>query len=109
MFKLAADFMAHMVIRKALLLGKEKMSDLPILYATFTLPVIAHMRLYKSDTKEKHMHTDCLAFAVEQAGEYRPYYSNKVRARYKWKGCQQTSRYPQKTELVPQWRSRDRW
>lgn len=52
-FTHAADFMARMVIRNALFLGKDKMSNLLIPYATFTTPEIAHVGLYESDMKEK--------------------------------------------------------
>lgn len=52
-FTHAADFMARMVIRNALFLGKEKMSTLLIPYATFTSPEIAHVGLYERDLKER--------------------------------------------------------
>lgn len=52
-FTHAADFMARMVIRNALFLGKDKMSNLLIPYATFTSPEIAHVGLYEADMKEK--------------------------------------------------------
>lgn len=52
-FTHAADFMARMVIRNALFLGKDKMSNLLIPYATFTSPEIAHVGLYEKDMKEK--------------------------------------------------------
>lgn len=52
-FTHAADFMARMVIRNALFLGKDKMSSLLIPYATFTSPEIAHVGLYEADMKEK--------------------------------------------------------
>ena len=52
-FTHAADFMARAVIRNALFLGKEKMSNLLIPYATFTSPEIASVGLYESDLKEK--------------------------------------------------------
>lgn len=54
-FTHAADFMARMVIRNALFLGKEKMSNLLIPYATFTSPEIAHVGLYESDLTEKNI------------------------------------------------------
>jgi len=52
-FTHAADFMARAVIRNALFLGKEKMSELLIPYATFTSPEIASVGLYEKDLKEK--------------------------------------------------------
>lgn len=52
-FTHAADFMARMVIRNALFLGKDKMSNLVIPYATFTSPEIAHVGLYEGDMKAK--------------------------------------------------------
>lgn len=52
-FTHAADFMARMVIRNALFLGKDKMSNLLIPYATFTTPEVAHVGLYESDLEEK--------------------------------------------------------
>lgn len=52
-FTHAADFMARMVIRNALFLGKEKMSSLLIPYATFTSPELAHVGLYESDLNDR--------------------------------------------------------
>lgn len=52
-FTHAADFMARMVIRNALFLGKDKLSNLLIPYATFTSPEIAHVGLYEADMEEK--------------------------------------------------------
>lgn len=52
-FTHAADFMARAVIRNALFLGKEKMSNLLIPYATFTSPEIASVGLYGRDLDEK--------------------------------------------------------
>lgn len=52
-FTHAADFMARMVIRNALFLGREKMSSLLIPYATFTSPEIASVGLYESDLNER--------------------------------------------------------
>lgn len=54
-FTHAADFMARMVIRNALFLGKDKMSNLLIPYATFTSPEIAHVGLYEKDMIEKEI------------------------------------------------------
>jgi len=45
--------MARAVIRNALFLGKEKMSDLLIPYATYTTPEIASVGLYEKDLKEQ--------------------------------------------------------
>lgn len=52
-FTHAADFMARAVIRNAFFLGKEKMSNLLIPYATFTSPQIASVGLYERDLKAK--------------------------------------------------------
>lgn len=52
-FTHAADFMARIVIRNALFLGKEKMSNLLIPYATFTTPEIASVGLYERDLKDR--------------------------------------------------------
>lgn len=52
-FTHAADFMARAVIRNALFLGKEKMSNLLIPYATFTSPEIASVGLYGRDLDAK--------------------------------------------------------
>jgi pyruvate/2-oxoglutarate dehydrogenase complex dihydrolipoamide dehydrogenase (E3) component len=42
-FTHAADFMARIVIRNALFLGREKASDLVIPWATYTSPEVAHV------------------------------------------------------------------
>lgn len=52
-FTHAADFMARAVIRNALFMGKERMSNLLIPYATFTTPEIASVGLYERDMKER--------------------------------------------------------
>lgn len=52
-FTHAADFMARMVVRNALFLGTNKMSNLLIPYATFTTPEIAHVGLYESDLRDR--------------------------------------------------------
>lgn len=52
-FTHAADFMARMVIRNALFLGRARFSSLLIPYATFTAPEIAHVGLYESDLRER--------------------------------------------------------
>lgn len=52
-FTHAADFMARAVIRNALFLGKEKMSNLLIPYATFVDPEIASVGLYGNDLDAK--------------------------------------------------------
>ena len=61
MFKFthAADFMARMVIRNALFLGKDKMSNLLIPYAAFTSPEIAHTGGYEEDMKEESPCAKC--------------------------------------------------
>lgn len=52
-FTHAADFMARIVIKNALFLGSEKMSNLLIPYATFTSPEIASVGLYGSDLDKR--------------------------------------------------------
>ena len=52
-FTHTADFMARMVIRNALFLGKAKFSDLLIPWCTFTDPEIAHVGLYEKDLVER--------------------------------------------------------
>ena len=48
-----ADFMARMVIRNALFLGRDKASALLIPWATYTDPEVAHVGLYPSDLEER--------------------------------------------------------
>jgi pyruvate/2-oxoglutarate dehydrogenase complex dihydrolipoamide dehydrogenase (E3) component len=48
-----ADFMARMVIRNALFLGRDKASTLLIPWATYTDPEVAHVGLYPHDLEER--------------------------------------------------------
>lgn len=48
-----ADFMARMVIRNALFLGRDQYSRLLVPWATFTDPEVAHVGLYEHDLKER--------------------------------------------------------
>ncbi|MFH0728316.1 MAG: mercuric reductase [Pseudomonadota bacterium] len=52
-FTHAADFMARMVIRNALFLGRTKVSALTIPWCTYTAPEIAHVGLYEKDAREQ--------------------------------------------------------
>lgn len=54
-FTHAADAMARIVIRNALFLGRAKMSNILIPYATYTYPEIAHVGLYEADMKVKNI------------------------------------------------------
>jgi len=48
-----ADFMARMVIRNALFLGRDKVSSLLVPWATYTEPEVAHVGLYERDLEER--------------------------------------------------------
>ncbi len=48
-----ADFMARLVIRNALFLGRDQYSKLLVPWATFTDPEVAHVGLYESDLRER--------------------------------------------------------
>jgi pyruvate/2-oxoglutarate dehydrogenase complex dihydrolipoamide dehydrogenase (E3) component len=52
-FTHAADFMARIVIRNALFLGRAKVSALTIPWCTYTAPEIAHVGLYEKDAREQ--------------------------------------------------------
>jgi len=52
-FTHAADFMARIVIRNALFLGRAKVSALTIPWCTYTEPEIAHVGLYEKDAREQ--------------------------------------------------------
>jgi len=51
-FTHVADFMARIVIRNALFMGRAKSSSLIIPWGTYTSPEIAHVGLYKREAKE---------------------------------------------------------
>ncbi len=48
-----ADFMARLVVRNALFLGRDKSSDLLVPWATYTEPEIAHVGLYEKDLQAR--------------------------------------------------------
>ena len=48
-----ADFMARMVIRNALFLGRDKVSSLLVSWATYTEPEVAHVGLYERDLEAR--------------------------------------------------------
>jgi pyruvate/2-oxoglutarate dehydrogenase complex dihydrolipoamide dehydrogenase (E3) component len=48
-----ADFMARMVIRNALFLGRDKVASLLVPWATYTEPEIAHVGLYERDLEDR--------------------------------------------------------
>lgn len=48
-----ADFMARMVIRNALFLGRDRVSSLLVPWATYTEPEIAHVGLYERDLEAR--------------------------------------------------------
>jgi len=52
-FTHAADFMARIVIRNALFMGRAKASDLTVPWCTYTSPEIAHVGLYPSEAEKQ--------------------------------------------------------
>ena len=52
-FTHVADFMARLVVRNALFLGREKFSSLLIPWSTYTDPEVAHVGLYERDLEEQ--------------------------------------------------------
>ncbi len=52
-FTHVADFMARLVIRNALFLGRDKFSSLLIPWSTYTDPEVAHVGLYERDLEEQ--------------------------------------------------------
>ncbi len=50
-----ADFMARLVIKNALFLGRDKVSDLLVPWATYTDPEVAHVGLYERDLEERNI------------------------------------------------------
>lgn len=57
-FTHAADFMARLVIRNALFLGRAKASELTIPWCTYTSPEVAHVGLYPGEAKKKGIESD---------------------------------------------------
>ncbi len=57
-FTHAADAAARIVIRNALFLGRQKVSDLLIPWVTFTDPEVAHVGMYEKDAKEAGVQID---------------------------------------------------
>jgi pyruvate/2-oxoglutarate dehydrogenase complex dihydrolipoamide dehydrogenase (E3) component len=50
-----ADFMARIVVRNALFLGRDKVSNLLVPWATYTDPEVAHVGLYEKDLLEREI------------------------------------------------------
>ena len=50
-----ADFMARMVVRNALFLGRDRVSSLLVPWSTYTEPEVAHVGLYEKDLTERHI------------------------------------------------------
>ena len=50
-----ADFMARMVIRNALFLGRDRVSSLLVPWSTYTEPEVAHVGLYAKDLTARHI------------------------------------------------------
>jgi len=57
-FTHAADFMARIVIRNALFLGRAKASTLVIPWCTYTEPEIAHVGLYEKQAQDQGIKVD---------------------------------------------------
>ncbi|MEQ8208475.1 MAG: mercuric reductase [Lacipirellulaceae bacterium] len=57
-FTHAADFMARLVIRNALFLGRAKASALTIPWCTYTSPEVAHVGLYPREAKQQGIEID---------------------------------------------------
>jgi pyruvate/2-oxoglutarate dehydrogenase complex dihydrolipoamide dehydrogenase (E3) component len=57
-FTHAADFMARLVIRNALFMGRAKASALTIPWCTYTEPEIAHVGLYENQAQAKGMQVE---------------------------------------------------
>jgi pyruvate/2-oxoglutarate dehydrogenase complex dihydrolipoamide dehydrogenase (E3) component len=57
-FTHAADFMARIVIRNALFLGRSKASTLVIPWCTYTEPEIAHVGLYEKQAQDQGIKVD---------------------------------------------------
>ena len=58
-FTHAADFMARAVLQNALFLGRQKVSNLLIPWATYTSPEVAHVGLYPHEAESQNIPTDC--------------------------------------------------
>ncbi len=57
-FTHAADFMARLVIRNALFLGRAKASSLTIPWCTYTSPEVAHVGLHEHEARSRGMEID---------------------------------------------------
>ncbi len=64
-FTHSADFMARLVVRNALFMGRGKVSNLVIPWATFTSPEIAHVGIYPEEAKSQGIEID--TFTQEMA------------------------------------------
>lgn len=65
-FTHTADFLARIVIRNALFLGRAKASALTIPWCTYTQPEIAHVGLNERDANEKGIEIDTFKQDLEQ-------------------------------------------
>ncbi|MDH3285371.1 MAG: mercuric reductase [Acidobacteriota bacterium] len=59
-FTHTADFMARIVIKNALFMGRGRMSDLVIPWATYTDPELAHVGLYPEEAERRGIETETL-------------------------------------------------
>jgi len=50
-----ADFMARIVIRNALFLGRDRVSSLLVPWSTYTEPEVAHVGLYAKEMAARHI------------------------------------------------------
>ncbi|REJ94581.1 MAG: mercuric reductase [Planctomycetota bacterium] len=57
-FTHAADFMARIVLRNALFLGRSRVSALTIPWCTYTSPELAHVGLYEHEAAEQRIRID---------------------------------------------------
>jgi len=69
-FTHAADFMARIVIQNALFamgpLGRKKVSDLIIPWATYTSPEVAHVGLYEHDAADQGIEIDAYVQSLDE-------------------------------------------
>ncbi len=65
-FTHAADFMARIVIRNALLFGRAKAGALTIPWCTYTEPEIAHVGLYEKQAQEQGIEIDTFTRKLDE-------------------------------------------
>ncbi|KJS33744.1 MAG: mercuric reductase, partial [Desulfatitalea sp. BRH_c12] len=65
-FTHAADFMARIVIRNALFMGRAKASALTIPWCTYTEPEIAHVGLYEKQAQDQGMQVETFTRAFKE-------------------------------------------